>query len=83
MQENVRHDDFSRIRSGNSPAKGIVILNLMPKKIETRKSLYAAIELIAGRYSTTAIDAYEFANTPAEHLNNFYCNFDDNLRSEL
>ncbi len=27
-EENVRHDDFSRIRSGNSPAKGVFILNL-------------------------------------------------------
>ncbi|MDI5811404.1 homoserine O-succinyltransferase, partial [Salmonella enterica subsp. enterica serovar Anatum] len=25
----------------------------------------------------TRLDARESRNTPAEHLNNFYCNFDD------
>jgi homoserine O-succinyltransferase len=57
----------------------VLILNLMPKKIETENqflrllsnsSLQIDIQLLR-------IDSRESKNTPAEHLNNFYCDFED------
>ena len=61
----------------------VLILNLMPKKIETENqflrllsnsSLQLDIQLLR-------IDNRESRNTPSEHLNNFYCNFED-IREE-
>lgn len=57
----------------------VLLLNLMPKKIETENqflrllsnsSLQIDIQLLR-------IDNRESRNTPNEHLNNFYCNFAD------
>lgn len=57
----------------------VLVLNLMPKKIETENqflrllsnsSLQLDIQLLR-------IDSRESKNTPTEHLNNFYCNFED------
>ncbi|GKX52045.1 homoserine O-acetyltransferase MetA [Budvicia aquatica] len=57
----------------------VLLLNLMPKKIETENqflrllsnsSLQIDIQLLR-------IDNHESKNTPSEHLNNFYCNFED------
>lgn len=57
----------------------VLLLNLMPKKIETENqflrllsnsSLQIDIQLLR-------IDNRESRNTPNEHLNNFYCNFED------
>lgn len=57
----------------------VLLLNLMPKKIETENQflrllsnspLHIDVKLLR-------IDARESKNTPAEHLNNFYCYFDD------
>ncbi|MDF7666992.1 homoserine O-succinyltransferase [Orbaceae bacterium ESL0727] len=61
----------------------LLFLNLMPKKIETENqflrllsnsSLQINIQLLR-------IDQRESKNTPAEHLNSFYCDF-DNIREQ-
>lgn len=57
----------------------VLILNLMPKKIETENQF---LRLLSNSplqldIQLLRIDARESRNTPVEHLNNFYCNFDD------
>ena len=57
----------------------VLILNLMPKKIETENQF---LRLLSNSplqldIQLLRIDARESRNTPAEHLNNFYCNFED------
>ena len=57
----------------------VLILNLMPKKIETENQF---LRLLSNSplqldIQLLRIDARESRNTPTEHLNNFYCNFDD------
>ena len=57
----------------------VLILNLMPKKIETENQF---LRLLSNSplqldIQLLRIDARESRNTPSEHLNNFYCNFDD------
>nr|VUD32334.1 Homoserine O-succinyltransferase [Raoultella sp. NCTC 9187] len=57
----------------------VLILNLMPKKIETENQF---LRLLSNSplqldIQLLRIDARESRNTPTEHLNNFYCNFED------
>ncbi|AWH88483.1 homoserine O-acetyltransferase MetA [Limnobaculum parvum] len=57
----------------------ILILNLMPKKIETENQF---LRLLSNSplqldIQLLRIDCHESKNTPTEHLNNFYCNFED------
>lgn len=78
-QENVFVMTSSRASVQEIRPLKVLILNLMPKKIETENqflrllsnsSLQVDIQLLR-------IDSRESRNTPAEHLNNFYCNFED------
>jgi homoserine O-succinyltransferase len=78
-QENVFVMTSSRASVQEIRPLKVLILNLMPKKIETENqflrllsnsSLQLDIQLLR-------IDSRESRNTPAEHLNNFYCNFED------
>ena len=57
----------------------VLVLNLMPKKIETENQF---LRLLSNSplqidIQLLRIDSRESRNTPMEHLNNFYCNFDD------
>lgn len=57
----------------------MLILNLMPKKIETENQFLRLLSNspLQVDIQLLRIDARESRNTPAEHLNNFYCNFDE------
>ena len=57
----------------------VLILNLMPKKIETENQFLRLLSNspLQVDIQLLRIDARESRNTPSEHLNNFYCNFDD------
>lgn len=57
----------------------VLLLNLMPKKIETENQF---LRLLSNSplqidIQLLRIDNRESKNTPAQHLNTFYCNFDD------
>lgn len=57
----------------------ILILNLMPKKIETENQFLrllsnAPLQL---NIKLVRLATHESKNTPTEHLNNFYCDFND------
>jgi homoserine O-succinyltransferase len=57
----------------------VLILNLMPKKIETENQFLRLLSNspLQVDIQLLRIDARESRNTPSEHLNNFYCDFDD------
>lgn len=57
----------------------MLILNLMPKKIETENQFLRLLSNspLQVDIQLLRIDSRESRNTPAEHLNNFYCNFED------
>ncbi|GAB7271592.1 homoserine O-succinyltransferase [Dickeya ananatis] len=57
----------------------VLVLNLMPKKIETENQF---LRLLSNSplqidIQLLRIDSRESKNTPVEHLNNFYCDFED------
>ncbi|MDR0807267.1 MAG: homoserine O-succinyltransferase [Enterobacteriaceae bacterium] len=57
----------------------VLILNLMPKKIETENQF---LRLLSNSplqldIQLLRIDNHESKNTPTEHLDSFYCNFED------
>ena len=62
----------------NRPLK-VLILNLMPKKIETENQFLRLLSNspLQVDIQLLRIDSRESKNTPAEHLNNFYCDFED------
>ncbi|URJ25096.1 homoserine O-succinyltransferase [Candidatus Blochmannia ocreatus (nom. nud.)] len=67
-------DIFQKIRSLK-----ILILNLMPKKIETENQFlrllsYSPLQI---DIQLLRIDNHISKNTPSEHINKFYCNFTD------
>ncbi len=81
-ENRLRHDDFARqeIR----PLKAL-ILNLMPKKIETENQFLRLLSN-SPRYAVDIqlcqIDARESSETRQPSIwNNFYCNFRRYLRS--
>ncbi|WP_039055778.1 homoserine O-succinyltransferase [Enterobacter sp. Bisph1] len=61
----------------------VLILNLMPKKIETENQFLRLLSNSPLQVDVRLlrIDARESRNTPAEHLDTFYCNFED-IRDE-
>ncbi|WP_127959537.1 homoserine O-acetyltransferase MetA [Serratia microhaemolytica] len=77
--ENVFVMTSSRANTqGIRPLK-VLLLNLMPKKIETENQF---LRLLSNSplqidIQLLRIDKHESKNTPAEHLNTFYCDFDD------
>ncbi|MEH0833885.1 homoserine O-succinyltransferase [Pectobacterium cacticida] len=77
--ENVFVMTSSRAKTQEIRPLKVLILNLMPKKIETENQF---LRLLSNSplqidIQLLRIDSRESKNTPSEHLNNFYCNFDD------
>ncbi|QTF06921.1 homoserine O-succinyltransferase [Brenneria izadpanahii] len=77
--ENVFVMTSSRAKTQEIRPLKVLVLNLMPKKIETENQF---LRLLSNSplqidIQLLRIDSRESKNTPAEHLNNFYCNFDD------
>ncbi|EKT60312.1 homoserine O-acetyltransferase MetA [Providencia sneebia] len=57
----------------------VLLLNLMPKKIETENQFLRLLSNTPLQVDIhlLRIDQRESKNTPIEHLNTFYCNFED------
>ncbi|MCS3406820.1 homoserine O-succinyltransferase [Serratia sp. AKBS12] len=77
--ENVFVMASSRAKTQEIRPLKVLILNLMPKKIETENQF---LRLLSNSplqidIQLLRIDSRESKNTPAEHLNNFYCDFED------
>ncbi|PWC15439.1 homoserine O-succinyltransferase [Brenneria roseae subsp. roseae] len=77
--ENVFVMTSSRAKTQEIRPLKVLVLNLMPKKIETENQF---LRLLSNSplqidIQLLRIDSRESKNTPAEHLNTFYCNFDD------
>lgn len=77
--ENVFVMTTSRATTQEIRPLKVLILNLMPKKIETENQFLRLLSNspLQVDIQLLRIDARESRNTPTEHLNNFYCNFDD------
>lgn len=82
-EENVFVMTASRATGQEIRPLKVLILNLMPKKIETENQFLRLLSNspLQVDIQLLRIDARESRNTPAEHLNNFYCNFED-IRDE-
>ncbi|MEA1063193.1 homoserine O-acetyltransferase MetA [Erwinia sp. HR93] len=78
-QENVFVMTSSRARVQEIRPLKVLILNLMPKKIETENQFLRLLSNSALQVDIQLlrIDSRESRNTPAQHLNNFYCDFAD------
>ena len=78
-EENVYVMTSSRASNQEIRPLKVLILNLMPKKIETENQFLRLLSNspLQVDIQLLRIDARESRNTPAEHLNNFYCNFED------
>ncbi|MFC3396844.1 homoserine O-acetyltransferase MetA [Brenneria rubrifaciens] len=77
--ENVFVMTSSRAKTQEIRPLKVLVLNLMPKKIETENQF---LRLLSNSplqidIQLLRIDSRESKNTPTEHLDNFYCNFDD------
>ncbi|MCR1575570.1 homoserine O-succinyltransferase [Klebsiella aerogenes] len=77
--ENVFVMTTSRATTQEIRPLKVLILNLMPKKIETENQFLRLLSNspLQVDIQLLRIDARESRNTPTEHLNNFYCNFED------
>ena len=78
-EENVFVMTTSRASGQEIRPLKVLILNLMPKKIETENQFLRLLSNspLQVDIQLLRIDSRESRNTPAEHLNNFYCNFED------
>ncbi|QWA10952.1 homoserine O-succinyltransferase [Sodalis ligni] len=77
--ENVFVMTTSRASTQEIRPLKVLILNLMPKKIETENQF---LRLLSNSplqidIQLLRIDSHESKNTPAQHLNTFYCDFED------
>ncbi|EKN4802544.1 homoserine O-succinyltransferase [Yersinia enterocolitica] len=77
--ENVFVMTSSRAKTQEIRPLKVLVLNLMPKKIETENQF---LRLLSNSplqidIQLLRIDSRESKNTPTEHLNNFYCDFED------
>lgn len=77
--ENVFVMTHSRASHQDIRPLKVLLLNLMPKKIETENQF---LRLLSNSplqidIQLLRIDKRESKNTPAKHLNTFYCHFDD------
>ncbi|MBP2835548.1 MULTISPECIES: homoserine O-acetyltransferase MetA [Dickeya] len=77
--ENVFVMASSRAKTQEIRPLKVLVLNLMPKKIETENQF---LRLLSNSplqidIQLLRIDSRESKNTPVEHLNNFYCDFED------
>ncbi|QKO19854.1 Homoserine O-succinyltransferase [Dickeya solani] len=77
--ENVFVMASSRARTQEIRPLKVLVLNLMPKKIETENQFLRLLSNspLQVDIQLLRIDSRESKNTPAEHLNNFYCDFED------
>jgi len=77
--ENVFVMTSSRAKTQEIRPLKVLILNLMPKKIETENQFLRLLSNSPLQIDVQLlrIDSRESKNTPVEHLNNFYCNFED------
>jgi len=77
--ENVFVMTSSRAKTQEIRPLKVLILNLMPKKIETENQFLRLLSNSPLQIDVQLlrIDSRESKNTPAEHLNNFYCDFED------
>ncbi|CAK9886384.1 MAG: Homoserine O-succinyltransferase [Candidatus Erwinia impunctatus] len=78
-EENVFVMTASRATGQEIRPLKVLILNLMPKKIETENQFLRLLSNspLQVDIQLLRIDSRESRNTPTEHLNNFYCNFDE------
>ncbi|MBJ3816260.1 homoserine O-succinyltransferase [Shimwellia pseudoproteus] len=78
-QENVFVMTTSRASGQEIRPLKVLILNLMPKKIETENQFLRLLSNSPLQLDIRLlrIDHRESRNTPAEHLDTFYCDFDD------
>ncbi|NKI74758.1 homoserine O-succinyltransferase [Dickeya sp. CFBP 2040] len=79
LNENVFVMTSSRAKTQEIRPLKVLVLNLMPKKIETENQF---LRLLSNSplqidIQLLRIDSRESKNTPVEHLNNFYCDFED------
>ncbi|CNF43417.1 homoserine O-succinyltransferase [Yersinia mollaretii] len=77
--ENVFVMTSSRAKTQEIRPLKVLVLNLMPKKIETENQF---LRLLSNSplqidIQLLRVDSRESKNTPTEHLNNFYCDFED------
>lgn len=77
--ENVFVMTHSRAAGQEIRPLKVLLLNLMPKKIETENQF---LRLLSNSplqidIQLLRIDRRESKNTPSEHLNNFYCDFEE------
>lgn len=77
--ENVFVMTSSRASTQEIRPLKVLVLNLMPKKIETENQFlrllsYSPLQI---DIQLLRIDNRESRNTPMDHLNTFYCNFED------
>lgn len=77
--ENVFVMTSSRASTQEIRPLKVLVLNLMPKKIETENQFLRLLSNspLQVDIQLLRIDSRESKNTPTEHLNNFYCNFED------
>ncbi|GBU13502.1 homoserine O-transsuccinylase [Enterobacterales bacterium] len=79
QNENVFVMTSSRAKTQEIRPLKVLVLNLMPKKIETENQFLRLLSNSPLQIDVQLlrIDSRESKNTPAEHLNNFYCDFED------
>lgn len=79
QNENVFVMTSSRAKTQEIRPLKVLVLNLMPKKIETENQFLRLLSNSPLQIDVQLlrIDSRESKNTPSEHLNNFYCDFED------
>ncbi|MFC0180501.1 homoserine O-acetyltransferase MetA [Thorsellia kenyensis] len=78
-EENVFVMSDNRALTQNIRPLNILILNLMPKKIETENQFLRLLSNtpLQLNIKLMRLVTHESKNTPIEHLDNFYCSFDE------
>lgn len=78
-KENVFVMTSSRAKTQEIRPLKVLVLNLMPKKIETENQFLRLLSNspLQVDIQLLRVDSRESKNTPTEHLNNFYCDFED------
>lgn len=76
-KKNVFVITTSRASSQKIRPLKVLILNLMPKKIKTKNQFLRLLSNspLQVNIQLLRINSRKSRNTPAKHLNNFYCNF--------
>ena len=79
QQENVFVMTETRALHQDIRPLKVILLNLMPKKIETENQIMRLLSNSSLQLDITLlrVDKRKSRNTPAEHLNSFYRDFDE------